>query len=174
MCGWWAPRRGAPTRRYAAVRRPIRRGRQRADALAQNRREAERADRFRRDPRRPAIGGREEFEQACHVLVFPRAQAVRQVEHELATLRQGRGVAAPEDAAAVSRHEANPEGAAEDAARNSAEGLDAAKLDITVDATGWEHGETVTVEAKYPYTINLLGIVVSSGDLTSETTERVE
>ena len=76
--------------------------------------------------------------------------------------------------AAVSRHEANPEGAAEDAARNSAEGLDAAKLDITVDATGWEHGETVTVEAKYPYTINLLGIVVSSGDLTSETTERVE
>jgi hypothetical protein len=32
----------------------------------------------------------------------------------------------------------------------------------------------VTVEASYPYSINLLGIVVASGDLTSSTTERVE
>ena len=41
-------------------------------------------------------------------------------------------------------------------------------------ATAWEHGESVTVRATYPYTINLLGFVVSSGNLTSETTERVE
>ena len=75
--------------------------RQRADALAQNRREAERADRFRRDACGPAIGGREEFDHARNVLVLPGAQAVRQVEHELATVRQGRGRAAPENVAAV-------------------------------------------------------------------------
>ena len=76
--------------------------------------------------------------------------------------------------AATSRHEANPEAAAEAAARNSAKGLDAGDLDINVSATAWEHGESVTVEATYPYEIDLLGLVVASGDLTSETTERVE
>ena len=41
-------------------------------------------------------------------------------------------------------------------------------------ATAWEHGETVTVKATYPYKVDLLGIVVASGNLKSETTERVE
>jgi Flp pilus assembly protein TadG len=76
--------------------------------------------------------------------------------------------------AAVSRHEANPAGAAETAARNSAAGLDQAELDVAVTATAWEHGGSVTVEATYPYEIDLLGFVVAAGDLTSETTERVE
>ena len=76
--------------------------------------------------------------------------------------------------AAVSRHEADPAGAAETAARNSAAGLDQAELDVAVTATAWEHGGSVTVEATYPYEIDLLGFVVAAGDLTSETTERVE
>ena len=76
--------------------------------------------------------------------------------------------------AATARHETNPEAAAEAAARNSAQGLDPSELDITVTATAWEHGESVTVEGTYPYEIDLLGFVVASGDLTSETTERVE
>lgn len=76
--------------------------------------------------------------------------------------------------AAVSRHEASPAGAAETAARNSAAGLDQDELDVTVTATAWEHGGSVTVEATYPYEIDLLGFVVAAGDLTSETTERVE
>ena len=76
--------------------------------------------------------------------------------------------------AAVSKYDANPEGVAEAAARNSASGLNAAELDIDVDATGWERGESVTVTATYPYEIDLLGIVVASGTLESETTERVE
>ena len=76
--------------------------------------------------------------------------------------------------AAVSRHEANPEGAAEAAARASAQGLDPVKLGVDVNATDWEHGESVTVTATYPYEIDLLGFVVAAGDLTSETTERVE
>jgi Flp pilus assembly protein TadG len=76
--------------------------------------------------------------------------------------------------AATARHEANPEAAAEAAARNSAQGLDPSELDITVTATAWEHGASVTVEGTYPYEIDLLGFVVASGDLSSETTERVE
>jgi hypothetical protein len=35
-------------------------------------------------------------------------------------------------------------------------------------------GGDVTVTATYPYSINLLGFVVKSGRLTSQTTERVE
>ena len=76
--------------------------------------------------------------------------------------------------AAVSRLEDNPAGEAEAAARASAEGLDQGQLDIDVNATDWEHGETVTVTATYPYEIDLLGFVVAAGDLESETTERVE
>jgi Flp pilus assembly protein TadG len=76
--------------------------------------------------------------------------------------------------AAVSRHEATPEAVAEAAARNSAKGLDPAKLAVNVSATAWEHGASVTVQTVYPYEIDLLGFVVASGDLTSETTERVE
>jgi hypothetical protein len=37
-----------------------------------------------------------------------------------------------------------------------------------------EQGGDITVRATYPYEINLLGLVVKSGDLISETTERVE
>ena len=39
---------------------------------------------------------------------------------------------------------------------------------------GWTHGDDVKVSATYPYSINLLGLVVKSGNLTSTTTERVE
>jgi Flp pilus assembly pilin Flp len=76
--------------------------------------------------------------------------------------------------AATSRHEAFPEAEAEAAARDAAVGLDPVKLDVFVDASAWEHGESVRVEATYPYEIDLLGFVVASGDLESETTERVE
>jgi hypothetical protein len=55
-----------------------------------------------------------------------------------------------------------------------------ADSDITVtpkDLSGgstFEQGGDVTVTATYPYTINIFGIPVKSGWLTSETTERVE
>ncbi|MGH3111959.1 MAG: hypothetical protein ACRDOP_00660, partial [Gaiellaceae bacterium] len=73
------------------------------------------------------------------------------------------------------RHLADTEVAAEDRVRESAANLDQAKLEVDVQAPPvWLPGEDVTVEATYPYSINLLGIVVASGDLTSKTTERVE
>ncbi len=75
--------------------------------------------------------------------------------------------------AATSRHSATARADAEDAVRSSAADLDQADLDVNV-ASVWEHGEDVIVEAMYPYEVNLLGLVVASGQLESTTTERVE
>src|SRR5918999_5160596 len=61
--------------------------------------------------------------------------------------------------AAVGRHLSNPEGAAEDRVRESAANLDQAKLVVDVQAPPeWLPGTDVTVEATYPYSINLLGV----------------
>ena len=76
--------------------------------------------------------------------------------------------------AAVSRHEASPASVAEAAVRGSASDLRQGDLDVSVSTAAWEHGEDVTVAASYPYEIDLLGFVVASGELESETTERVE
>ena len=77
--------------------------------------------------------------------------------------------------AAVSRHAASPAGVAEERVRAAAANLDQDKLDVDVDADpGWEPGAEVTVTATYPYEINLLGMVVMDGDLSSTTVERVE
>lgn len=75
--------------------------------------------------------------------------------------------------AAVSRQAASPASVTEQAVRDSAPGLDQGELDVSVSAI-WEHGEDVTVSASYPYEIDLLGFVVASGELESETTERIE
>lgn len=84
--------------------------------------------------------------------------------------------------AAVSRDLPDPVGAAANRVKGSAAGLDANKLEITVTpydpnppaGPRWAQGGDVTVEAKYPYSINLFGMVVFSGKLKSTTTERVE
>jgi Flp pilus assembly protein TadG len=74
---------------------------------------------------------------------------------------------------AVARHLSDPEGAVESQVQNAATDLKSAELDVTVESS-WEHGEDVKVTGSYPYSISLLGLVVMSGDLTSEATERVE
>jgi Flp pilus assembly protein TadG len=79
--------------------------------------------------------------------------------------------------AAVSRF-ANDNGASAIASvKASAAGLNMTKLKpITVTATpNWTAtGGTVTVTASYPYSINILGWTVKSGNLTSTTKERLE
>ena len=75
--------------------------------------------------------------------------------------------------AAVARASANPAGVATTAVRNSAADLNQANLAVTV-TSDWLPGDDVTVQATYPYSISLLGWVVTSGSLTSKTTERVE
>lgn len=78
----------------------------------------------------------------------------------------------------------DPASAAEARVRQAASGsLDSAAggpLAVTVTfkdlggGTQVVQGGDITVRATYPYEINLLGLVVKSGTLTSETTERVE
>jgi Flp pilus assembly protein TadG len=75
--------------------------------------------------------------------------------------------------AAVGRRLPNPAGSTEAAVRKAATDLRQGDLDVTVDSS-WEPGTDVDVTATYPYTINLLGIPVKTGRLSSTTTERVE
>jgi Flp pilus assembly protein TadG len=83
--------------------------------------------------------------------------------------------------AAVSRTASNPTAATCARIQSSAQRLSIPCTDVTVrpfdPKTGtatWAQGGDVTVSASYPYSINLLGFVVKSGRLTSQTTERVE
>jgi Flp pilus assembly protein TadG len=74
--------------------------------------------------------------------------------------------------AAVSRQSGNAQGACIDAIKASS-GLDQAKLGATCSSS-WLRASDVTASATYPYSINLLGLVVASGNLKATTTERVE
>jgi len=74
---------------------------------------------------------------------------------------------------AVARRLQNPQTAVTTSVRNAATDLKASDLQITVNST-WTQGSDVTVTATYPYSINLLGVVVKSGRMHSSTTERVE
>ena len=76
--------------------------------------------------------------------------------------------------ATVSRNAPDPIATTKASVVGAASDLDTSKLNVTVTAPPWQPGATVTVTATYPYSINLLGIVVASGNLKSSTTERVE
>ena len=75
--------------------------------------------------------------------------------------------------AAVSRQDPNATANATQTVRNSAGDLNQGTLTVSV-SSDWVSGDDVTVTATYPYQINLLGLVVASGNLKSSTTERVE
>lgn len=75
----------------------------------------------------------------------------------------------------VGRFSPDPAGATESAVRRSAVNLDQSSLAVQVTAPGgWQRGTDVTVSASYPYAIDLLGVVLKSGELESTVTERVE
>jgi len=83
--------------------------------------------------------------------------------------------------AAVSRTLPDPVAVTTDRVQRSAYSLKVSDLGVTVTpydpsdgSATWVQGGDVTVEATYPYAINLLGFVVFSGNLKSKTTERVE
>jgi Flp pilus assembly protein TadG len=75
--------------------------------------------------------------------------------------------------AAVARELSDPEAAVTAEVRGAAAELRSDDVDVTVTSS-WARGDDVTVTAAYPYSINLLGVVVKSGDLTSKATQRVE
>ena len=77
--------------------------------------------------------------------------------------------------AAVSRHEADPVGDAE--AKVAELGQRPRRRQSSTSPSARRRGSTARTSrstATYPYEINLLGFVVASGNLDSETTERVE
>lgn len=77
--------------------------------------------------------------------------------------------------AAVSRTMPDPRAAGESAVRRAAVNLDAPQLAVSVAAKpGWTRGSDVTVSASYPYSIDVFGLDVKSGRLSSTTTERIE
>jgi Flp pilus assembly protein TadG len=76
-------------------------------------------------------------------------------------------------AAAVSRQASDPTGTADAAVRASASDLNQGNLGVSV-SSAWTPGSQVTVKATYPFSISLLGWVVSSGNLSTSTTEAVE
>jgi len=75
---------------------------------------------------------------------------------------------------AVSRTAPNPIAVTVAATRAAAPDLKPADFGVVATATAWAPGADITVEATYPYDINILGVVVASGTLRSKTVERVE
>jgi Flp pilus assembly protein TadG len=80
--------------------------------------------------------------------------------------------------AAVSRFLNDNGASAKQAVSDAAAGLDLSKLNPTISVTAspdWNSpGGTVTVSASYPYSLNILGWTVVSGNLNSTTRERLE
>jgi Flp pilus assembly protein TadG len=74
---------------------------------------------------------------------------------------------------AVGRHLQNPQAAVVQTVRDASTNLHQPDLNVSVTSS-FQQGSDVEVSASYPYSINLLGLVVKSGRLTSKTKERVE
>ena len=70
------------------------------------------------------------------------------------------------------------DGLAISAAKGAGSDLSTSSLNVTVTRTctnnAYAQSSDVKVTASYPYSINIMGVVVSSGTLSSSTTMRVE
>jgi Flp pilus assembly protein TadG len=76
---------------------------------------------------------------------------------------------------AVSRTVSNPKNTCESAGYAAAGNLKNPGTDFKVTcSSSWLPGTDLTVTASYPFAINLMGWVVSSGQLTTTMKERVE
>ena len=77
--------------------------------------------------------------------------------------------------AAVSRFIGDQGASAEETAVESAANLDEEQLEVDCSSTDWDTpGSDVECTVSYPYSINVLGWVVSDGSLSSTTKERLE
>jgi len=57
--------------------------------------------------------------------------------------------------------------------KNSAADLNQSNLSVSVTSS-WAQGSDVTVTASYPWSVDIMGVVVASGTMPATTTERVE
>jgi len=77
--------------------------------------------------------------------------------------------------AAVSRAKTDGVQAIKDAITKSTSAVDDDKLSITVSPPQpWKSGDTVTIHITYPYNLNVMGVVMWSGPMTSDATVRIE
>ncbi|HLY93473.1 MAG TPA: TadE/TadG family type IV pilus assembly protein [Gaiellaceae bacterium] len=80
--------------------------------------------------------------------------------------------------AIVARFTGINSGDVQTAVQNAASSLDQSQLKVTADdptdPTWTKAGTDIVVTVTYPYSINLLGLVVASGNLTSTMTEPLE
>ena len=80
--------------------------------------------------------------------------------------------------AIVARFTGISSGAVQTAVQDAASSLDQSLLKVSAtdatDPTWTKAGTNVVVKVTYPYQVNLLGLVVASGDLTSTMTEPLE
>ena len=92
--------------------------------------------------------------------------------HDYVTLTHAADVGAR--VASVSRDQPNGVTLARNATIASASGLNSGQLNVSVTPQPWSAGSQVTVQATYPYSVNILGFVVTSGNLTAQTSARAE
>jgi Flp pilus assembly protein TadG len=82
------------------------------------------------------------------------------------------------DAARAGARTGIDSGDVQTAVQNAASSLDQSQLKVTAtdptDPTWTKAGTDIVVTVTYPYSINLLGLVVASGNLTSTMTEPLE
>lgn len=74
---------------------------------------------------------------------------------------------------AVSRNSSDPTGDCQTEGINAAANLNQSQLTLTCIST-WQPGSDVEVDASYPWSINLFGIPIDSGNLSTVMKERVE
>jgi Flp pilus assembly protein TadG len=106
------------------------------------------------------------------VLIFGIVQVAVTYNHYL-TITDAARVGARD--AAVGRLSSATPADVQQAVLDASKDLDPNQLTVGVDDPTWNvSGSDVTVTVTYPYSINILGVVVASGTLQSSITERVE
>lgn len=75
--------------------------------------------------------------------------------------------------ASVSR-KTDPRGKGIEAVRQSATGLDEGRMGITVTPTSPARGTPVSVEVSYPFEVDVLGLVIKSGEMSYRATARMQ
>jgi Flp pilus assembly protein TadG len=74
--------------------------------------------------------------------------------------------------ASVSREDGSGAAIAVAAAKESTSNLDKSELDVAVTPQPWAKGTPIEVRVTYPVSIDILGFVVTSGELEAEATAR--
>ena len=76
--------------------------------------------------------------------------------------------------AAVSREDPDGVQTTKDAIANATSVVDDSKTSVEVESQPWGSGQDIEIDAEYPYTLNILGVELWEGPLSTSTVVRVE